>query len=41
MDYLCVVQDDERRLEIMEAFHTIKEEIFLISQESEIKEMFE
>ena len=37
-------QDEERRLEIMEAFHTIKEQyrqIFLISHESEIKEMFE
>ncbi len=37
-------QDEERRYEIMEAFHKIKEryrEIFLISHESEIKEMFE
>ncbi|MFA7027289.1 MAG: SMC family ATPase [Sulfurovum sp.] len=37
-------QDEERRQEIMEAFHTIKEQyrqIFLISHESEIKEMFE
>ncbi|MEA1920379.1 MAG: SbcC/MukB-like Walker B domain-containing protein, partial [Campylobacterota bacterium] len=37
-------QDEERRLEIMEAFHTIKEQyrqIFLISHESEIKGMFE
>lgn len=37
-------QDEERRTEIMEAFHTIKEQyrqIFLISHESEIKEMFE
>ena len=37
-------QDEERRYEIMEAFHTIKEQyrqIFLISHESEIKEMFE
>ncbi len=37
-------QDEERRLEIMEAFHTIKEQyrqIFLISHEREIKEMFE
>ncbi|GIT97996.1 AAA family ATPase [Sulfurovum sp. TSL1] len=37
-------QDEERRFEIMEAFHTIKEQyrqIFLISHESEIKEMFE
>lgn len=37
-------QDEERRMEIMEAFHTIKEQyrqIFLISHEREIKEMFE
>ncbi len=37
-------QDEERRQEIMEVFHTIKEQyrqIFLISHESEIKEMFE
>ena len=37
-------QDEERRYEIMEAFHAIKEQyrqIFLISHESEIKEMFE
>lgn len=37
-------QDEERRQEIMEAFHTIKEQyrqIFLISHEREIKEMFE
>jgi exonuclease SbcC len=37
-------QDEERRFEIMEAFHSIKEQyrqIFLISHESEIKEMFE
>ena len=37
-------QDQERRFEIMDAFHTIKEhyrQIFLISHESEIKEMFE
>ena len=37
-------QDEERRFEIMEAFHTIKEQyrqIFLISHESEIKDMFE
>jgi len=37
-------QDEERRYEIMEAFHTIKEQyrqIFLISHEREIKEMFE
>lgn len=37
-------QDEERRFEIMEAFHTIKEQyrqIFLISHEQEIKEMFE
>jgi exonuclease SbcC len=37
-------QDEERRFEIMEAFHTIKEQyrqIFLISHEREIKEMFE
>ena len=37
-------QDENRRMEILEAFHTIKEQyrqIFLISHESEIKEMFE
>ena len=37
-------QDEQRRLEILEAFHTIKEQyrqIFLISHEIEIKEMFE
>lgn len=37
-------QDETRRLEILEAFHTIKEQyrqIFLISHEMEIKEMFE
>jgi exonuclease SbcC len=37
-------QDEARRMEILEAFHTIKEQyrqIFLISHESEIKEMFE
>ncbi len=37
-------QDEERRFKIMEAFQTIKEQyrqIFLISHESEIKEMFE
>ncbi len=37
-------QDEERRMEILEAFHTIKEQyrqIFLISHEMEIKEMFE
>ena len=37
-------QDELRRLEILEAFHTIKEQyrqIFLISHEMEIKEMFE
>ncbi|MEA3553503.1 MAG: SMC family ATPase [Campylobacterota bacterium] len=37
-------QDEIRRLEILEAFHTIKEQyrqIFLISHEMEIKEMFE
>ena len=37
-------QDEECRYEIMKAFHTIKEQyglIFLISHESEIKEMFE
>lgn len=37
-------QDESRRMEILEAFHTIKEQyrqIFLISHESEIKEMFE
>lgn len=37
-------QDEERRIQIMEAFHTISESsrlIFLISHETEIKEMFE
>ena len=37
-------QDEARRMEILEAFHTIKEQyrqIFLISHELEIKEMFE
>jgi exonuclease SbcC len=37
-------QDEERRFRIMEAFHTISEsyrQIFLISHETEIKEMFE
>ncbi|MCT7447150.1 AAA family ATPase [Aliarcobacter skirrowii] len=37
-------QDETRRMEILEAFHTIKEQyrqIFLISHEIEIKEMFE
>ncbi|MGJ0303713.1 SMC family ATPase [Aliarcobacter cryaerophilus] len=37
-------QDETRRVEILEAFHTIKEQyrqIFLISHEIEIKEMFE
>ncbi|MBU0721679.1 SMC family ATPase [bacterium] len=37
-------QDEARRTEILEAFHTIKEQyrqIFLISHEIEIKEMFE
>ncbi len=37
-------QDEARRMEILEAFHTIKEQyrqIFLISHEMEIKEMFE
>ena len=37
-------QDENRRMEILEAFHTIKEQyrqIFLISHETEIKEMFE
>ncbi len=37
-------QDKNRRMEILEAFHTIKEQyrqIFLISHEMEIKEMFE
>ena len=37
-------QDEVRRMEIIEAFHTIKEQyrqIFLISHEMEIKEMFE
>lgn len=37
-------QDENRRIEILEAFHTIKEQyrqIFLISHEMEIKEMFE
>ncbi|ATB69083.1 putative nuclease, SbcC-like [Sulfurospirillum diekertiae] len=37
-------QDENRRMQILEAFHTIKEQyrqIFLISHEMEIKEMFE
>jgi exonuclease SbcC len=37
-------QDESRRMDILEAFHTIKEQyrqIFLISHEMEIKEMFE
>ncbi|MCX6074685.1 MAG: SMC family ATPase [Campylobacterales bacterium] len=37
-------QDEQRRIQIMEAFHTISEsyrQIFLISHETEIKEMFE
>ncbi|NQY22345.1 MAG: SMC family ATPase, partial [Campylobacteraceae bacterium] len=37
-------QDESRRMEILEAFHTIKEQyrqIFLISHEIDIKEMFE
>ncbi|WP_297442080.1 SMC family ATPase [Sulfurimonas sp.] len=37
-------QDESRRIEILEAFHTIKEQyrqIFLISHDMEIKEMFE
>ena len=37
-------QDESRRMEILEAFHTIKEQyrqIFLISHEIEIKELFE
>lgn len=37
-------QDENRRMEILEAFHTIKEQyrqIFLISHAMEIKEMFE
>ena len=37
-------QDETRRMEIIEAFHTIKEQyrqIFLISHEMDIKEMFE
>lgn len=37
-------QDESRRMEILEAFHTIKEQyrqIFLISHEMEIKEMLE
>jgi exonuclease SbcC len=37
-------QDESRRMEILEALHTIKEQyrqIFLISHEMEIKEMFE
>ncbi|MFA5453876.1 MAG: SMC family ATPase [Sulfurimonas sp.] len=37
-------QDESRRIEILEAFHTIKEQyrqIFLISHEMEIKEMLE
>ncbi len=43
-DEVFGAQDEERRYEIMEAFHIIKEQyrqIFLISHESEIKEMFE
>lgn len=43
-DELLGSQDEERRFEIMEAFHTIKEQyrqIFLICHESETKEMFE
>ena len=37
-------KDEARKMEILEAFHTIKEQyrqIFLISHETEIKEMFE
>ena len=37
-------QDEDRRLQILQAFHTIKEQykqIFLISHEIDIKEMFE
>ncbi len=37
-------QNENRRMEILEVFHTIKEQyrqIFLISHETEIKEMFE
>ncbi|MDD3342822.1 MAG: metallophosphoesterase [Sulfurospirillaceae bacterium] len=37
-------QDENRRMEILEVFHTIKEQyrqIFLISHEMEIKEIFE
>ncbi|MEA3331420.1 MAG: SbcC/MukB-like Walker B domain-containing protein [Campylobacterota bacterium] len=37
-------QDETRRMEILEVFHTIKEQyrqIFLISHEMDIKEMFE
>ncbi|MDD3817570.1 MAG: SMC family ATPase [Thiovulaceae bacterium] len=37
-------QDEARRMQILEAFHTVKEQyrqIFLISHETEIKEMFE
>lgn len=37
-------QDESRRMQILEAFHTIKEQyrqIFLISHEMDIKEMFE
>ncbi len=37
-------QDESRRMEILEAFHAIKEQyrqIYLISHEMEIKEMFE
>jgi exonuclease SbcC len=44
MGVLFGMQDEARRVEILEAFHTIKEQyrqIFLISYEMEIKEMFE
>jgi DNA repair exonuclease SbcCD ATPase subunit len=43
-DELFGSQDEERRFQIMEALHTISEsyrQIFLISHETEIKEMFE
>jgi exonuclease SbcC len=44
MGVLSGSQNEERCIQIMEAFYTIKEQyrqIFLISHESEIKEMFE
>ncbi|MGE4418717.1 MAG: hypothetical protein AB7D38_02645 [Sulfurimonas sp.] len=44
MGVLFGSQDENRQMQILEAFHTIKEQyrqIFLISHEMEIKEMFE